>query len=135
MTGFDRKLPQPVARVGNQRRSGVGNERHRSPFGECCKQPGSGFVGIVLVIGVGPVHDAIAVEQHARNPRVLAGEHVGAGKRFQCAQRDIAEIADRGRHQIERRIERPGRNADIVQAIAALSLPARCFRSLLLFHL
>ena len=42
---------------------------------------------------------------------------VGAGQRFQRPQRDVAEIADRRRHQIERRLERPRRDLGLADQI------------------
>ncbi len=89
----------------------------------------------MLVVGVGPVDDAVTVEQHAGDAGVLAGEHVGAGKRFKRPQGDVAKIADRRRHQIERDIERTRGNAGIVQPIAALLLPIRGVRRLMFFQL
>ncbi len=95
------------------------------PVAKRRQQPRPDLVGIVLVVGVGPVDDAVTVEQHAGDAGVLAGEHVGAGKRFKRPQRDVAKIADRRCHQIERGIERARGNAGIVQPIAALPLPIR----------
>ena len=42
-----------------------------------------------------------AVEKHAGDARVLAGDDVGGGQRRERAERGVAEIADRGRHNIE----------------------------------
>ncbi len=78
------------------------------------------------MIGEGTIVDAVAVEQDAGHARVLAGKHVGTRKRFQRSQGYIAEIADRGSDQIERRRQRSGRNADIEEAerarLAALAV-------------
>jgi hypothetical protein len=84
------------------------------------EQPRPRFVGIVLVIGVGAVLDAVAIEQHAGDAGVLAGQHIGAGQRFQRPQRDVAEIADRGRDKIKAGLLRAGGNGHVVQAEAAL---------------
>ncbi len=83
---------------------------------------GSGFPGIVLMIGDRALPDAVAVEQDAGDPRVLAGEDVGAGQRFQRAQRDVAEIADRRRHQIERRLDRAGGDLGLADEIGVVLL-------------
>jgi hypothetical protein len=94
----------------------------------------------VLVIGARPLPDAVAVEQHAGDPCILAGQDVGGGQGLQRAQRDVAEIADRRRHQIERGIQRPRgdfRLPDHENLLAVLShrqpvsnasLPCRCTR-------
>ncbi|MNS89715.1 hypothetical protein D3C72_1237350 [compost metagenome] len=87
------------------------------------------------MIGIGPVDDAVAVEQHAGDARVLAGQYIGSGQRFQRAQGDVAKIADRRRHEIERDVERARGNAGIVQAIAALPLPIRGVRRFVFFQL
>ena len=57
---------------------------------------------VVLVIRDERRLHAEAVEQHARAPRVLAGDDVGVAQRRQRAQRDVLEVADR------RRARRPG---------------------------
>ena len=55
------------------------------------------------------------VEQFSRDARVLAGDQIGGGQHFQRAQRDVAQVSDRRRHQIEpggkpRRLDRlPGK--------------------------
>ena len=41
--------------------------------------------------------DAVAIEQHARVARVLAGDHVGLAQRREHAQRHVLEVADRRR--------------------------------------
>ena len=57
--------------------------------------------GVVLVIGLELRRDAVALGQPAGDAGVLAGDDVDAGQRFQRAQGDVAEIADRGRHQMQ----------------------------------
>ncbi len=100
--GSLRLLDQPEARIGNQRRAGVRHQRHAPSLLQRCDQLRPGLGRVVLVICDRPLPDAVAVEQHSRHARVLAGEHVRPRKRLQRAQRDVAEIADRRRHQIER---------------------------------
>ena len=80
------------------------------PASRSGNQPRTGFIGIVLVVGDRALPDPVAFEQHPGHPRILASQHVGCGERFQRPQRDVAEIADRRGHQIERRLERARRN-------------------------
>lgn len=131
---LDRLLRQAVARIGDERRTGIGDERHRFPITECCKQPRPRLGGIVLVIGGGPIDDAVAVQQHPRHPRVLAGEHIDPRKRLEGSQRDVAEIADRRCHEIKARLQRARRNVDIVQAKTAPPVLFGCIRGLLLLQ-
>ena len=41
------------------------------------------------------------VEEFARHPAVLAGDHVGRGKGFQRPERDVAQVADRGGDEVQ----------------------------------
>ena len=52
---------------------------------------------VVLVVADQLTADAVAVEQHARAPGVLAGHDVGLAQRGQHAQGDVLEVADRRR--------------------------------------
>jgi len=45
--------------------------------------------------------DAIALGEPAGDSGILAGDDVDAGQCFQCPQRDVAEVADRGCHEIK----------------------------------
>jgi hypothetical protein len=126
VAGGDGEQRQPVTRIGDERRAGIGDQRHGLAGVQRGDEPRPRLVRIVFVIGIGPVDDAVAVEQHAGHARVLAGEHIGAGQRFERPQRDIGEIADGRRDQVERRLQRPGRDDGIVQAkrLSALARPA-----------
>ena len=75
----------------------------------------------MLVIRDGTLADAVAAEQHAGDARVLCGDDIGAGQDFERAQRDIAEIADRRRDEVERRLERPGGDLQRPDAVAAVT--------------
>lgn len=46
-------------------------------------------------------------EQLAGDARVLAGHEIGALQHVERAQRDVAEVSDRRRHEIEARRQRP----------------------------
>ena len=58
---------------------------------------------VVIVIGRQRCCDAVMIEQLSRDAGILAGNHVGAGERFQRADGDVAQISDRGRDEIETR--------------------------------
>ncbi len=79
---------------------------------------------IVLVIGRERRRDGVAVEQLAGDAGVLAGDQVGAGQRFQRAQRDVAEIADRGGDDMQ-----PGRKLADVDRLAAKRVSGVASRS------
>ncbi len=121
---LDSQRREAIAGIGNQRRPGVGDEGHGFSLREEGEQARPGLVGIVFVIGEGPVANAVAVEQYAGDAGVLAGEHVGSGKRFQRTQGDIGEIADGRGDEIERRLQRPGGYGNVMQAVAARMAPA-----------
>jgi hypothetical protein len=48
------------------------------------------------------------VEQLLRVTRVLYGDEISTGKHRECAERNVGEIADRRRHEIEARRKRTG---------------------------
>ena len=56
---------------------------------------------VVLVIGRELGRDRVALGQSPADAGILAGDDVDAGQRFQRAQRDVAEMANRGRHQMQ----------------------------------
>ncbi len=90
---------------GHQRRAGVRYQRQRAAIGEQGQQPRAGALGIVVVIGGQRRLDAVALHQPVGDAGVLAGDEVGAGQRLQRAHRDIAEIADRRRHDVQARLQ------------------------------
>jgi hypothetical protein len=126
VAGLDRRLRQTVAGIGDQRSPGIGDQRHGLALFECREQPWASLVGIVFVVGVGAVLDAVAIEQDAGDAGVLAGEHIGASQGFQRAQGNIAEISDRRGDEIEPRLLRAGGNRHVVQAEAALPAAIGC---------
>jgi len=63
-------------------------------------------LGIVLMIGAKFRLEPEMRDQRATVPGVLAIDDVGGGKRRQCPQRDVAEIADRRRDNVEARRQR-----------------------------
>ena len=70
----------------------------------------------MLVIGRQLRRDAVALGQAAGDPGILAGDEVDAGECFQRPHRDVAEIADRRRHQIK-----PGRRLGRGQPLAVMA--------------
>ena len=101
VTGVLRGADELIAGVGDQRRAGVGHQRDRRAFGQPAQQHRPRLRRIVLVIGRQRPGDAVAVEQLVRDAGILAGDQVGAGQRLQGAQRDVAEIADRGGDDVQ----------------------------------
>ena len=111
---------QLEAGIGNQRRAGIRDQRDRGAL----RQPFQDFRprqrGVVLVIGFEQRRDRVALGQPAGDAGILAGDDVDAGQRFQRAQGDVAEIADRGRHQMQ-----PGNRLRRGQDVAADGKRAR----------
>src|SRR5262249_51712287 len=63
-------------------------------------------LGVVVVIEIERCGDVIAGEQPRRHTGILAKDAVDTAQHREPAQCDIAEITDRGRHQIETRGDR-----------------------------
>ena len=61
----------------------------------------------MLVIGRELARDAEMSEQLLRVAGILGGDEVGAGEHGESAERNVGEIADRRRHEIEARLKRP----------------------------
>ena len=91
--------------IGDQRRAGVGHQRDRRAIGKPAQQRRPRLRRIVVVVGRERRGDGVAVEEFSRHPRILAGDQVGAGQRRERAQRDVAEIADRGGDDVQSRSE------------------------------
>ena len=92
---------QLEAGIGNQGRAGIRDQRDRSAL----RQPFQDFRprqrGVMFVIGLEQGRDRVALGEPAGDAGILAGDDVDAGQRLQRAQGDVAEIADRGRHQMQ----------------------------------
>src|SRR5262249_58567978 len=82
---------------------GIGDERNRSAVGETREQSRPRLDGIVLVIGGERRRDPVMVQELAGYAAVLAGDQVGGGEDLERPHRDVAQIADRGRDQVESR--------------------------------
>ncbi len=103
---IERRAHELIAGIGDERRAGIGDERHRLPGADAGEEPRPLPRRIVLVIGREFGTDAEMAEQLAAVPRVLRRDQFGAGEHGERAQRDVAEIADRRRHEIEAGFER-----------------------------
>lgn len=99
---------QPETGIGNKGCSGVRHQRDAFARRQRSNQLFTGLCGIVLVIADRTARYAIAVEQDAGDAGILASQNIDGSQRFDAAQRHIAEIADRGRDDIKRRLQRPG---------------------------
>src|SRR5439155_13567468 len=96
-TGFERGGDEPSAGVGDARQACVGHERY-ALTGLKTWQHLRGSRGlVVLVVGAQSRADPVPFEQPPRVPRVLAEDEVGLGELAQHPQRDVLEVADRGR--------------------------------------
>ena len=78
MAGLVRRAHQLVARIGNQRRAGVRDQRDRRARGKPRQQLRPRLGGIVLVVGRQRRRDAVAFEELAGHAAVLAGDEVGS---------------------------------------------------------
>src|SRR5262245_553548 len=90
-----------VTGVRNQRGPGIGNQRNGLPRGQPAQKARACGSRIVVMIGGECSADLIAVGELARDAGVLAGDQVRGCQSLEGTQRDIAEVADRRRHEIE----------------------------------
>ena len=107
-----------IAGIGNQRRAGVGDERDCGAVAEPLEELRPRRRGVVIVVGRERRDDGVAIEELARHPRILAGDQIGAGKRRERAQGDIAEIADRRRHDMQSGSDPAGGNGMAVDDVS-----------------
>ena len=87
MPGLCCRANELEAGIGDERRAGIRNKRNRGAVGEPAQQQRPRLRRVVFVIGRLRRRDAVAVEQFARDTGVLAGDQIGAGERFERAQR------------------------------------------------
>ena len=73
----------------------------RRAIGQPRKQVRAHDRGIMLVIGDERRRDAVMGEQRFRDPRILGDDRIGGGERGERAERNIAEVADRRRDDME----------------------------------
>ena len=82
------------ARVGNARRAGITDQRHRLAFRQQAGDPFRGAALIVFMHGHQFAGDAVAIEQADRDPGILGGDDIRSLQHFQRTQGDVAEIPD-----------------------------------------
>jgi hypothetical protein len=97
----DRGAHQPVSRVRHQRHSCIRNQRHYGARAQAFEQLGGPLRFVVLVITHGRLLDAVMIEKLAGLTRVFARDHVGLLQQAHGTERDVFQITDRRRDQIE----------------------------------
>ena len=102
---------QLVAWIGDERRAGIADERNRLARCQLRQDARALSLGIVLVIGAQRLRNREVREQGAAVACVLAVEHVGPGKDGERPQGDVAQIADRRRHEVEAQLAAPASRA------------------------
>ena len=90
-----------IAGIGDQRSSGVGNERQGLTFGDAPNRARPSLGGIVLVVRRERRLNSVAREQGSRDAGVLGQDRVGAGQHCESAQCHVGEVADRRRHDVK----------------------------------
>ena len=95
--GRDAGADQHEAGVRHQRHARVGDERDDVTVVHTLDELGRARLLVLLVVADEFPGDAVVLEQRAGPARVLAGDQVGRAQCGQDAQRDVLEVADRGR--------------------------------------
>ena len=108
----DRLAHQLEARIGDERRAGVADQRHALPALEPCDQPRPLPRRIVVVVGDERLGDAVDGQKLRGDARVFGRDHVATFQHIQRPQRHVARMADRrGRHieaRAPKRLATPG---------------------------
>ena len=91
---FEALADEPVARVGNQRRAGVGDQRHGFATFQAFDDRRRPLGGVVFMIGEGRRLDPVDGQQLGGDPGVLAGDDVGAGEHVQRPGAEVGGVAD-----------------------------------------
>ena len=106
---------EPLAGVGHDRRAGVRDEREVRTAGEMGEELALAGRATLRVVAHRPGRDLVAGEQPARDPGVLGRDERHGAQDLERAVRDVAEIADRRRDDVQRAAghaqarEEPGR--------------------------
>jgi hypothetical protein len=95
MAGGQRRPHQAIARIGDQRRAGVGHQRHALARGEGAQQPRLARLPGGVAVRDGRRGDAVVAGELGEDARVLGGDQVGRAQHVERAQGDVAQIADR----------------------------------------
>jgi hypothetical protein len=98
---LDGSAHEAVARVGDQRRPGVRDQRDRRAAQQASGEILGALAFVVLVIADGRLLNPVVVEEFARLSRVLARDQVHLPEDAHGPVRDVLEIADRGRDEVE----------------------------------
>ena len=91
MTGIAGGAHKLEARIRDQRRASVRDERDRLAVSKARKQFRPRFGSVVLVICGQRSCDAKATRELARHARIFTGDDVGTGKSFERSQCDVAQ--------------------------------------------
>ena len=98
---FNGRPHQAVARVGDQRRTRIGHQRHHRARAQARRQLLAAPGLVVVVVADGRLGDTIVVQQLAGLPGVLAGDEVGLLERAHRAIGDVFQVSDGGGDQVE----------------------------------
>ncbi len=94
---------QAIAGIGDQGHARVGDERHALALGERAQKARLRGILRRIAVGHGRNRDAVVAGQPGEDPRVLAGDQVDGAQHVECAQGDVAQVADRGRDDMQAR--------------------------------
>ena len=94
-------LHQLEPRVRHQRRACVRNQRQRRSRFQSCNQMRAHHPGVMFVIGDERRRNAVMRQKEASDAGVLRNDCIGSGQGRQCAEGDVFQIADRGRHDVQ----------------------------------
>ena len=97
----DRRLNEPVARVGDERRAGVRDERQRLSLAQAVDHSLAHCLAGMVVVGQERRRDAVMGKEPLRDPRVLGEHGRRRGEHAQRPEGDVAQIADRRRHDVK----------------------------------
>ena len=99
--GGDRLATELEAGIGDQRRAGIGYQRHRLALARCAGAARPRLGGVVLVIGRERRLDAVAREQLARDAGVLGQDRIRRRRGSPAPAAYVAEVADRRRDDVK----------------------------------
>ena len=77
IASVQRQLAEPVTGIGHERRACVRNKRHRLASLQSRNQSRPYLLGIMLVIRIGAITNAVAFQKNAGDARILAGQNIG----------------------------------------------------------
>ena len=101
VASLDDGLDELVAGVGDQRRACVGNQRQCLPLAQLRQDQRTHLAGIVLVVGHDRRRDAVMREENLGHTLVLSEDQICRRQRGKRPQRDITEVADRCRDDMQ----------------------------------